>query len=60
MVGVPARSAEDAILAIDWLVKENAELGVKDWENPPIPCLVVASVVNAVRHYIGSTKAVVV
>ncbi len=50
MIGVPARSAEDALAALDWVVKEGEDhfLQAADGE-------VLTSLFDAIRGYIVST-----
>jgi hypothetical protein len=65
MIGVPARNAEDALAALDWLIKEstNMYLVLNDTAgdafdpNNDLDCLTV-SLVRAVRGYIASTTEV--
>jgi hypothetical protein len=58
MIGVPARSAEDALAALDWLVKEEADFGTDyDQGEDDDDALgqhvqVVTSLVDAIRGYI--------
>jgi hypothetical protein len=55
MVGVPARTSEDALAALDWLIEDGADLdgladGV-DW-SPLAP--IIRSLVDAIRGYIAA------
>jgi len=62
MIGVPARNAEDALAALDWLIKESANqyLVLNDTAGDAfdpdndLDCLTV-SLVRAVRGYVAST-----
>jgi hypothetical protein len=52
MVGVPARTREDALAALDWLIKDGAdldELNQGDWNQFS---KVAGSLVDAIRGYI--------
>jgi hypothetical protein len=59
MVGLPARTAEDALAALDWLIYEGADLSSEydlhglDVVNK-FSCT-VTSLMNAVRDYIAKT-----
>jgi hypothetical protein len=63
MVGVPARTAEDAVAALDWLIRDECELSVLSEDggcseaDGPIGDYhtLVLSLVNAIRDYIKST-----
>jgi hypothetical protein len=53
MIGVPARTAEDALAAIDFLIRENASFEDLDYDNHW--GRVMTSLVDAIRGYIVST-----
>jgi hypothetical protein len=54
MIGVPARSAEDALAAMDWLTKEGVDFETELGDDGPHE-QVVTSLVDAIRNYIVST-----
>jgi hypothetical protein len=58
MVGVPARTREDALAALEWLIRDGADLDElnqqEDW-NPF--CNVAGSLVDAIRGYIEGRVA---
>ena len=49
MIGLPARTADDALAALDWLVRDDAELDVIRMYGPDN---IVASLVTAIRGYL--------
>ena len=53
MIGVPARTAEDALAALDWLIKEGVDFEI-DYSDEPDGRHeeVVVSLVTAIRSYI--------
>jgi hypothetical protein len=63
MVGVPARTAEDAVAALDWLIKDGCDLSIlsddggdSESDGPIGDChTLVVSLVNAIRGYIEAT-----
>jgi hypothetical protein len=59
MVGVPARTAEDALAALDWLIKYEAALDHLDpeWRESFLSCRVAGSLVDAIRTYLQGRVA---
>ncbi len=55
MIGVPARTADDALAAIDWFIKECADTQLDIANGDCLYDRVAGSLVNAVRDYIAST-----
>jgi len=59
MVGIPAWTAEDALAALDWLIKDEANLGHLDTESREwhVGSRVAGSLVDAIREYIEGRAA---
>ena len=59
MVGVPALTSEDALAALDWLIKDEADLGHIDheWREWSASSRVTGSLVDAIRGYIEGRVA---
>ena len=55
MIGVPARSADDALAAMDWLIREGADSMIELDPDGTAWAQTCVSLVNAVRDYIAST-----
>ena len=55
MIGVPARTTGDALAALDWLIKEGANLEDEYGEDVLFFGEVVTSLVDAIKGYIVST-----
>jgi hypothetical protein len=55
MIGLPAPTAGDALAAIDWLIKEGANLEDEYGDDVLFFGEVVTSLVDAVRGYIVSS-----
>jgi glycerol kinase len=56
MIGVPARTTEDALAALDWLIKEGADLESEYGEGDRMFGGVVTSLVDAIRDHIVSGR----
>ena len=55
IIGTPARTADDALAAMDWLIKENADFKNELGDTESIYGRAVTSLVDALRGYIAST-----
>jgi hypothetical protein len=57
LIGVPARTTEDALAALEWLAKEGADLDELNWGDWSPHANIVASLVDAIRGYIEGRAA---
>jgi hypothetical protein len=58
MIGVPARTTGDALAALNWLIKEGADLESEYGEDVLFFGEVVTSLVDAIKDYIVSGRQV--